>query len=112
MLRAWPIDSSTSAPLPFICFAGVPRQPRREMTLHVRPFVSEDAVHHLVAHGSVAARLMVANHAILPRAECLDRALGRAVEVVGAETHHLAAKRLERVGQEQQLAGAVNVTAL
>ena len=48
----------------------------------------------------------------LLRAEPLDRALAREVEVVGAPADQLRAERLERVRHQQQLAAGVDVAAL
>src|SRR6476660_8936381 len=60
-----------------------------QMALHVGPLAREHAVHDAVAHAAVAARPVVADHAVLLRPERLDRALGSEVEVVGAQTHRL-----------------------
>jgi hypothetical protein len=54
----------------------------------------------------------MAEDAVLLRSQRLDGALGAEVEVVGPETHQLAAERLERVGEQQQLASAVDVAPL
>ena len=62
-----------------------------------------------VAHGAVAARGVMADHAVLLRAQRLDRALRCEVEVVGAQADHLAADGLERVLEQEQLAGGVDV---
>ena len=83
-----------------------------EMPLHVRPFVRQDAVHHGVAHRPVAARRVVADHAVLPGAERLDRPLRGEVEVVRAQAHHLAAEGIERVSQQEPLARGVDVGPL
>ena len=37
----------------------LPAKPQLEVSLHVGPFAGEDAVHHAVADGAVAAGLMV-----------------------------------------------------
>ena len=55
---------------------------------------------------------MVADHSVLFRAEPLDGTLRREVEVVGAQRDHLAAEGLERVMEQQQLAGGVDVCSL
>jgi len=60
----------------------------------------------------VAARLVVADHAILLRAQRLDRALRGEVEIVGTQAHHPAFERIERVLQEQELARGVDVALL
>src|SRR5262247_2366736 len=54
----------------------MPAQPEKEMLLHVGPFVREDAVHHGVADRAVAPQPVVADDAVLLRAERLDGALG------------------------------------
>src|ERR1043166_5934996 len=82
------------------------------MSLHRSPLACEDAVHHAVMHGPVAPREVMTDHTVLLGAKGFDRALGREIEVVGAEAHHLAAERLERVLEEQQLARGVDVAAL
>src|SRR5438067_9798880 len=82
------------------------------MALHVWPFGGDDAVHHRVAHRAVAARRVVADDAVLLRAERLDRALRGEIEIVGAQADDLAAERVERVAEEEQLAHAVEVRLL
>src|SRR5512134_1233851 len=90
----------------------MPREPPLEMQLHLRPFAREDAVHHDVARRAVAPRAEVPDDAVFLRAESLDRALRREVELVGAKADDLAANRFECVREEQQLAARVDVTAL
>src|SRR4051794_35926727 len=51
-------------------------------------------------------------HAIPLRAEAFDRALRAEIEVVGAQADHFAPEFLERVRQEQEFAGGVDVAAL
>src|SRR5580765_2862385 len=75
----------------------MPAQPEEEMLFHVGPFVHEDAVHHGVADRAVAPQPVVADHAVLLCAERLDGTLGAEVEVVGAQTDHLAAELFEPV---------------
>src|SRR4051794_25348407 len=87
-------------------------QSRRQMFSHVRPLRGEHAVHHRVAHRAVAPRPVMADDAVLLRAERLDCALRSEVEVVGAQADHLAAELLEAVGEEEQLARGVDVAAL
>src|SRR5581483_4736432 len=82
------------------------------MSLHVRPFMREDAVDHAVAHRSVASSEVMTNDAILPGAKGLNGPLRDHVEIVGAQTHHLAPERVERVTEQQQLAAGVDVTAV
>ena len=90
----------------------VSHEPPLKMSLHVGPLASEDAVHHGVAHRAVAPRPMMANHPILLRTQPLDRPLRGEIEIVGAQTDHLAAQRVEGVREQQQLAGRVDVAAL
>src|SRR5215510_631384 len=83
-----------------------------EVSLHVRPFASEDAVEHGVARRAVAARCVMAEDAVLLRPQRVDRPLRREVEVVGAQAHHLAPERVEGMPEEEQLAAGVDVAAL
>jgi len=54
---------------------AVALQPVLQVPPHVGPFAGEDAVHDHVARRTVAARAEVPQHAVLPRAQCLDGAL-------------------------------------
>src|SRR5262249_26611064 len=90
----------------------MPAQPEKEMLLHVGPFVREDAVHHGVADGAVASHPVVANHAILLRAERLDGALGAEIEVVGAQTDDFAFQGFKCMSEKQELAHGVDAGAL
>src|SRR5687768_5743214 len=63
-----------------------------EMALHVGPLGHEHAVHYRVADRAVAPRPVVADHAVLLRAQRLDRALRAEVEVIGAQPDDLAAE--------------------
>src|ERR1051325_1799460 len=117
--RAWPSRSRFSASRPGIIrptyrkSAGrVPREAKLEVALHVRPLGDEDAEHDRVARRAVASSLMVSNDSVLLRAERRNRALRRKVEVVGAETDHGTLERVERVLEEEQLAGGIHVRAL
>src|SRR3954464_1161148 len=83
-----------------------------EVALHLGPFAREHAVHDGVAYRPVAARPVVADHAIFLRPERLDRALGGEVEVVGAQADDLASGFFEGVGKKKKLASRVDVTAL
>src|SRR5688572_19505650 len=87
-------------------------QPEFQVALHVRPFGGEHAVHHGVADRAVAPRPVVADHAVLLRAQRLDGALRAEIEVVGAQANDLAVQFLESVLEEQELAGAVHVRTL
>src|SRR5688572_19534837 len=55
---------------------------------------------------------MVADHAIFLRAEPLDGALRCEVEIVGSQPNDCTAEFLERMLEEQELAGGVDVRAL
>src|SRR6266850_2694832 len=83
-----------------------------QVPLHVGPLAREHAVHDGVAHAAVAARPVVADHAVLLRPERLDRALGGEVKVVGAQAHDPAFQRFKSMGEEQQLARGVHVATL
>src|SRR5688572_22513494 len=87
-------------------------QPELEMLLHARPLVAQHAVHHRVADAAVAPRPVVADDAVLLRAQRLDRLLRAEIEVVGAQADHLAADGLKTVAEQQQLAGGIDVRAL
>src|SRR5438093_6934445 len=82
------------------------------MAADVGPFRGENAVHHDIARAPIATDAVVSNDTVLLGAECFDGALGAKVEVVGAQTDHLAAERVEGVSEQQQLAGGVDVCAL
>ena len=82
------------------------------MTLHIRPFAGEYAVHHGIADAAVAARPVIANHAVLFCPQRFNGALRTEVEIVGPETDHLAAHLFEAVAQQQQFASGVDVGAL
>ena len=53
----------------------VPSEPKLEVPLHVRPFAGKNAVHVNVAGAPVPACHIVANHAVLFRAERFNRLL-------------------------------------
>src|SRR6185436_15810126 len=87
-------------------------QAELQVPLHVRPLGRQHAVHHRVADAAVAPRPVVADHAVLLRAERLDRALRAEIEIVGAQADHLAAQLLESVGEKEELACGIDVRAL
>src|SRR5574341_65635 len=87
-------------------------EPRLQMSLHVGPFMREDAIHHAVARRSIAARQVMAEDAILLGPQRLNGSLRSEVEIVGAQPDYLTPQRVERVTEQQQLAGGVDVTAL
>src|SRR6185503_2031756 len=91
---------------------GMPLETQLEMALHVAPFREQDAVHHRVTYRPVPAGGMMPDHAVLLRAQSLDGALGAEVEVVRAQADDPAAEGLERVREEQELAGRVDVGPL
>src|SRR5262245_27418456 len=82
------------------------------MLLYAGPFAPKHAVHLRVADAAVAPRPVVADDAVLLRAERLDRLLRAEIEVVRAQAHHLAIEALEGIGKQQQLARRVDVAAL
>src|SRR4051812_2395723 len=59
---------------------AVARQPQLEMPPHVGPLGGENAVHDGVAHRPVAPQPPMPDHAVLVRAERLDRPLRSQVE--------------------------------
>src|SRR5512134_2437482 len=65
-------------------------QPEFEMPLHIRPLVHEHAVHDAVSDRAIPARPVVADDAVLLRAERFNRSLRAEVEVVGTQSHDLA----------------------
>src|SRR5436190_6919346 len=89
-----------------------PREARQQLGLRLRPFADGHAVHHRVADRAVAAHRVMAQDAVLPRAQPLDRALAREVEIVGAPADEFRAQRLEGVRHEEQLGACVDVRAL
>ena len=50
-------------------------QAKQQVSLHVRPLMLENAVHHGVAHRAVAPALVMTENAVLLRTESLDRSL-------------------------------------
>src|SRR5438445_13816069 len=92
--------------------SGVTVKSQLEVAPDVGPFTRQDAVHHDVPGGAVAACAVVANHAVTFRAQRLDRPLRPKIEVVRPQAHHLATERVEGVAEQQQLAGCVDVRAL
>ncbi len=82
------------------------------MALHIGPFGENDAVEVGVAHRPVPAGLVVTDHAILLRTQCLDRPLRLEIEIVRAQPHHLAAERLEGVFEQDELASGIHVASL
>src|SRR6187455_834970 len=78
-------------------------QPELQVALDVGPFAGEHAVHHGVADAAIAPRPVVADHAVLLRAQRLDRALRAEVEVVGAQADHPAVQGFKCVSKKEQL---------
>src|SRR5688500_15652682 len=76
-------------------------QAQEQMLLDARPLAQEHAVHHRVTDRAVAPQPVMTDHAVLFRAERLDRALRTEIEIVGAKTHYLAAQFVEAVLEEQ-----------
>ena len=68
-----------------------------KMSFHVGPLASDNTVYHGIAHGAVPARPMMANYAVLFGTQGHDRSLRCEVEVVRAQTDHLAPEGIERV---------------
>src|SRR5689334_3510007 len=82
------------------------------MAFHIWPLTLQDRIHHRITGATVAARLVMPEHAILLRAERFDGALRPEVEVVGAQADDGAAESFERVLEQDQLARRVDVRAL
>src|SRR5213593_1022403 len=82
------------------------------MPFHVGPFGGKDAVDHCVTDRSITPGVVVANHAVLLGAKRRDRFLGNEVEVVRSKPDDPARHGLERVAEQQQFAGGVDMTAL
>src|SRR2546427_10771832 len=82
-------------------------QPQLEIAPHVGPFGGENAVHHHIARAAVATNAIMSNDPVLLGAERFDGALRAKVEVVGAQTHHVAAERVEGATKQQKLAGGM-----
>src|SRR4051812_34195242 len=74
-------------------------QPELEVLPDAGPFGGEHAVHHGVANGAVAARRVVADDAVLLRAEGLDGFLRAEIEIVGAQADDLAAQFFKTKGK-------------
>src|SRR6185436_11746577 len=111
--RATPRSNEPSASCVFSGGArALPREPAFEMQLDLGPLAREDTVDDDVARGAVAPRPEVPHDAVFLRAERLDRALRREVELVGAKADDLAAELLEGMREQQQLAARVDVAAL
>jgi hypothetical protein len=90
----------------------VAREPQFEVSPDVRPLRGENAVHHDITRGSIAPHAEVPYHAVFLRAQRLDGPLRAKVEGVGPEAHNLAPERVERVAEQEQLAGRVDVGPL
>src|SRR5688500_5986893 len=86
------MSHTTSLPASGRSLCSLPRQPSLKMAPHVRPFVSQHAVHHRVAGTSVLAGVEVADDAVAIGAERFDSALRAEVETVGSQSNHLAAQ--------------------
>src|SRR6266508_6355554 len=82
------------------------------MPLHRRPRRLDYAEHDGVAIRAVGQELMVAQHAVLLRADPRDRLARAVVEPVRAKLDRDAAKHLERVREQQQLALGIDARAL
>src|SRR5687767_14889410 len=64
----------------------ITHQALAQMSLHIGPLARDNAVENSVADTPVAARMMMADHAVFLRAQRLDRALRCKIEIVGAES--------------------------
>src|SRR5439155_6957887 len=87
-------------------------QAQLQMAADVGPFAGDDAVHHQIPRRAVLAHTEVADDAVLAGAERFDRPLRAEIERVGPQTDDLAAEGVERMREQQQLAGGVDVRSL
>src|SRR5258707_15396456 len=83
-----------------------------QMLPDCRPLALNDAEHYRISIAPVGRYLMIAQHAILLRAQPGDRGARRVVEPVRAELDGDAPELLERVRKQQQLALGVDRAAL
>src|SRR5487761_869007 len=90
----------------------MPRQAEFQVTPHIRPLTGDDAVDVRVAHRAVPAGQVMADHSILLRAECFDRFLRAKIKIIRTQAHHLAAELVERMLEQNELAGGVHVASL
>src|SRR3954466_10269535 len=87
-------------------------QPRVQVTADVRPLGCENAEDVRIPDGAVPPRGVVADDTVLFRTDPENGALRAEVEVVRPQANDLAAQRIERVPEQQQLARRVDVRAL
>src|SRR6266581_4812353 len=87
-------------------------QAQFEVTLDVGPFLREHAVHHGGRGITKTARPVVADHAVLLRAQRLDRSLRAEIEIVGTQADHLAAEFFKAMAEQEKLANRVHVRTL
>src|SRR4051812_24819210 len=85
---------------------------KHQMLPDVRPLGRQHAVHHSIAHRTVAPGPVVPDDAVFFRAERLDRALGAEIEVVGSQPDYAAFKAVEGKFKEQKLARGVDMGPL
>src|SRR6516225_9324446 len=90
----------------------MPREPQLQVTPDVVPLRRENAVHHRVADRAILPRGVVAEHPVLLRAETFDRTLRPEIEIVRAQTDDFATEGFERVPEEKEFAGGIDVRAL
>src|SRR4029453_7707323 len=83
-----------------------------QIPLHRGPLAFDDAEHHGVAARAVRQELVIAQDAVLLRAQPLDRRARREIEEVGAELDRNALQRFAGMSQQQQLALGVDRRAL
>lgn len=69
-------------------------------------------IHHRVTNSAIATQPMTAYHTLLFRAQALNGTLACVVDVVGAPAHHVTTQRIERMCQQQQLAGGIDMGTL
>src|SRR5207302_446448 len=90
------------------------RAPEQEaqMLFHRRPFAFDDAEHDRVAIAPVGSYLMIAQHAVLLRAEAHNRFARGVIEPVRAKLDGDALERFERMREQQQFALGIDRRAL
>lgn len=72
----------------------------------------DDGIADGIAQAAVLVAFVLAQHAILVRAQTLDGGLRAQVGVAGMQVHRAHAQGFEGVAQQQALAGGVDVAAL
>src|SRR5262245_51704287 len=90
----------------------MPCEAQLQVPAHIRPLARKDAVHHRIAGSAILACRMVTKNPVFLGAERFDRPLRPEIEVVRAQSDDLAAERVERVTEQDQLARRVEARTL